>query len=85
MNCNHCQGWNLTKQAAKMTSLPIDESLCASRLWLRASGRKGLPRYSLSDHIDVVVCLDLEAAVIGPEVNRYADACDAALVDLVST
>ena len=41
-----------------------------------------MPRDLLSDHVGFVVCLDLEAAVVGPEVNGNADASDAALVDL---
>jgi hypothetical protein len=44
--------------------------------------RRGNARYLLSDHVGFVVCLDLEAAVVGPEVNGNADASDAALVDL---
>ena len=44
--------------------------------------RRGNARNLLSDHLGFVVCLDLEAAVVGPEVNGNADASDAALVDL---
>jgi hypothetical protein len=44
--------------------------------------RRGNARYLLSNHLGFVVRLDLEAAVVGPEVNGNADASDAALVDL---
>ena len=30
---------------------------------------KGLPANLLSDHVGIVTCLDLEAAVVGPEVD----------------
>lgn len=41
-----------------------------------------MPGNLLSDHIGLVIGLDLEAAVVGPEVDRNADASDSALVDL---
>jgi hypothetical protein len=43
-----------------------------------------MPGYLLSDHVGFVVGLDLEATVVGPEVNGNADASDAALIDLPS-
>lgn len=46
------------------------------------NGREGMPRDLLSDHVGFVVCLGLEAAVVGPEVGGNADASDTALVDL---
>jgi hypothetical protein len=41
-----------------------------------------MPVYLLSDHVWLVVRLNLEAAVVGPEVNGNANASDAALIDL---
>lgn len=41
-----------------------------------------MPRDLLSDQIGFVVCLDFEAAVVGPEIDRNADAGDATLIDL---
>lgn len=38
--------------------------------------------YSLSDDVSVMACFDLEAAIVGPEVDRDPDAGYAALVDL---
>ena len=46
------------------------------------NGGEGMPRDLLSDHVGFVVCLGLEAAVVGPEVDGNADASDTALVDL---
>jgi hypothetical protein len=42
----------------------------------------GMPGDLLSDHIGFVVRLGLEATVVGPEVDRNADASDTTLVDL---
>ena len=39
-------------------------------------------RNLLSDHVLIVVSLNLEGAVIGPKINRCADAGNTALVDL---
>jgi len=41
-----------------------------------------MPVHLLSDHVGFVIRLDLEAAVVGPEINGDADASDAALVNL---
>jgi len=41
-----------------------------------------MPSDLLSDHVGFVVCLGLEAAVVGPEVDGNADASDTALVNL---
>lgn len=41
-----------------------------------------MPRDLLSDQIGFVIRLDFEAAVVGPEIDRNADAGDAALVNL---
>jgi hypothetical protein len=41
-----------------------------------------MPGNLLSDHVGFVVRLDLEAAVVGPEVDGNANASDTALVDL---
>ena len=41
-----------------------------------------MPSDLLSDHVGFVVCLGLEATVVGPEVDGNADASDTALVDL---
>jgi len=38
--------------------------------------------YSLSDDVAIVACVDLEAAVVGPEVDRNSDTGYAALVYL---
>jgi hypothetical protein len=47
-------------------------------------GRKalGLPQYSLSNRIRVVICVDLERAVVGPEVYGGVDTRYPAFVDL---
>lgn len=44
-----------------------------------------MPSDLLSDHVGFVVCLGLEAAVVGPEVDGNADASDTALVNLHSS
>jgi hypothetical protein len=41
-----------------------------------------MPGNLLSDHVGFVVCLGLEAAVVGPKVDGNTDASDTALVDL---
>lgn len=41
-----------------------------------------MPGNLLSGHVGIVVCLGLEATVVGPEVDGNADASDTALVDL---
>lgn len=41
-----------------------------------------MPEDLLSDHVGLVIGLDLEAAVVGPEVDRNANASDSALVNL---
>ena len=41
-----------------------------------------MPSDLLSDHVGFVVCLGLEATVVGPEIDGIADASDTALVDL---
>lgn len=51
-------------------------------LWLWAEGGEGSPTNLLSDQVGFVVCLDFEAAVVGPEIHGDADASDTALVDL---
>lgn len=45
-------------------------------------GREGMPGNLLSGHVGIVVCLGLEATVVGPEVNGNADASDTAFVNL---
>lgn len=45
-------------------------------------GMKGCPANLLSDLVKVVIRLRLEVAVVGPDVDRDADARYAALVDL---
>ena len=42
------------------------------------------PNNLLSDHVVIVTRINLEAAVIGPEVDRSADACDSALIHLLT-
>lgn len=41
-----------------------------------------MPGYLLSDHVGVVVGFHSKGTVVGPEIDRNADASDAALVDL---
>jgi len=63
-------------------------SLCPAQVvLLDVMGRegKGCPANLLSDQVHVVVRLGLEVAVAGPQVDRYADAGDAALVHLFLT
>ena len=66
----------------------VGSSVRASVGWTRGSigqGREGkgtAREYSLSDHVRIVARVDLEAAVVGPEVDRRADTGDTALVDL---
>lgn len=79
-------GWELSSSNV--------EGASRTRRWRYASGStvtvtsngregKGHPRDLLSYHINVVRRLQLEAAVVGPEVDRCADASDAALVYLL--
>ncbi len=47
----------------------------------RVKGRKASV-YLLSDHVRIMACLDLEGAVVCPQVDRVCDAGDSTLEDL---
>ena len=48
------------------------------------TGRKALQVYSLSNHIGVMTSLNLEATIIGPQINGIGDTGYTSLVDLKS-
>ena len=74
---------NLTKRVATALCVGITRKWVGLvRAVVMGNGREGMPRDLLSDHVGFVVCLGLEAAVVGPEVDGNADASDTALVDL---
>jgi len=81
---NRLEGWR-SHQERKNTRNHVCSLLRAIRsllLWARKG--KYSPGDLLSGHIGVVICLDLELTILGPEVDRGADASNTALVDLAS-
>lgn len=44
--------------------------------------REGLPKYLLSDQIRIMTRVDLEAAVVGPQIDGDTYTGNSALVDL---
>lgn len=80
---NLWQGWNAHHACRDC----VTRAKCAKMPWaFRAvvvgnGGKRECP-YLLSDEIGFVVCLDFEAAVVRPKVDRNADTSEAAFVDL---
>lgn len=73
---------DLTKRRARQ-EVPHGQSVfdrCCVQL--RAGWGSICPDNLLSDHIGIVACLDLEGAVVGPDIDGHANASNATLVDL---
>ena len=58
--------------------------LVTSVLWpISVKGKESRLRYSLSNHIGIMTCLNLETAVMSPEIDRISDTCHAPLINLL--
>ena len=83
LNRNLWQGWKSHQacrdRASRRMYAKVDLTCSCCGYGQRG---EGMPRDLLSNHVGFVVCLGFEAAVVGPEVDRIADASDTALVDL---
>ena len=83
LNRNLWQGWKSHQASRDRTSrrmyakVGMTCSCCGY-----GQGREGMPENLLSSHVGIVVCLGLEAAVVGPEVDGNVDASDTAFVNL---
>ena len=83
-----CEG-GLTKNLADEAHDPKESTrilFVLVKFFRRGQRRKGgLPVHLLSNHIGIVARFKLEAAVVRPQIDRGADAGDAAFVDLAQT
>lgn len=70
--------------ARELTSGKLEWPTClaVSIAVMGREGKRDCPEDLLSDDIRIMARFDFEAAVVGPQVNRYADASDTALIDL---